>query len=187
MTYKMKPIDFKGKPYIEVHERIKYFKSEHPNGAIMTELLSNEGGICIFKATVSIDDKIVSTGHAYEVEGSSFINKTSYIENCETSSVGRALGIFGIGIDAGIASAEEVKNAESNQKLKLMTQKQSDKLIDFCKREKLDAKEMAKDFGITKKMRAVQFDNSFRQLEKAVSSGDIGFRFAVPEGDDELL
>ena len=187
MTDKMKSIDFKGKPYIEVHERIKYFKLEHPNGAIATELLSNEGGICIFKATVCIDGKTVSTGHAYEVEGSSFINKTSYIENCETSSVGRALGMLGIGIDAGIASADEVKNAENNQTLKLMTTKQSEKLIDFCKREKLDAKQMAVDFGITKKMRAVQFDNSFRQLEKAVKSGEIGFRFAVPEGDDELL
>ena len=48
-------------------------------------------------------------------ENSSFINKTSYIENCETSAVGRALGMAGIGIDTAVASAEEVQNAINNQ------------------------------------------------------------------------
>ena len=52
---------------------------------------------------------------AYEKEGSTFINKTSYIENCETSAWGRALGNLGIGIDTSIASAEEVQNAVLNQ------------------------------------------------------------------------
>ena len=53
--------------------------------------------------------------HAYEKEGSTFINKTSYIENCETSAVGRALGFLGIGIDGSVASADEVKTAILNQ------------------------------------------------------------------------
>ena len=44
----------------------------------------------MFKAEVIVDDVLVATGHAYEKEGSSFINKTSYIENCETSAIGRA-------------------------------------------------------------------------------------------------
>ena len=55
-------------------------------------------------------------------EDSNFINKTSYIENCETSAVGRALGIFGIGVDTSIASAEEVLNAINNQKDKTAKQ-----------------------------------------------------------------
>ena len=62
-----------------------------------------------------VEGVLVATGHAYEKEASSFINKTSYIENCETSAIGRALGVYGIGIDASLASAEEVVNAVNNQ------------------------------------------------------------------------
>ena len=54
-------------------------------------------------------------GYAQEKESSSFINKTSFIENCETSAVGRALGMCGFGIDTSIASYEEVQNAINNQ------------------------------------------------------------------------
>ena len=62
-----------------------------------------------------VEGNVRATGYAYEKEGSTFINKTSYIENCETSAIGRALGIFGIGIDGSVASAEEVRNAKANQ------------------------------------------------------------------------
>ena len=106
----------KGKDYVEVNQRIKAFRSVCPNGAIVTELLSCENGVCIFRATVLDDEKrIIGTGTAYEKEGSTMINKTSYIENCETSAVGRALGMCGFGIDTSIASAEEVQTAILNQ------------------------------------------------------------------------
>lgn len=59
--------------------------------------------------------KVLSKAYAYEKENSSFINKTSFIENCCTSSTGRALGYIGIGIDTSIASAEEVQNAMQQQ------------------------------------------------------------------------
>lgn len=95
----------------------------YPEGRIETEMKSNENGICIFKAIVSNKEgNILGTGTAYEKENSSFINKTSYIENCETSAVGRALGMCGIGIDTSIASAEEVANA--------IQQQDSEKIID---------------------------------------------------------
>ena len=113
-------IDVKGKPYMEVNQRIKAFRMLYPAGSIRTEILSNEGGVCIIKATVGYTDEsgdflILGTGTAYEKEGSTFINKTSYIENCETSAVGRALGMAGLGIDTSVASAEEVQNAIANQ------------------------------------------------------------------------
>ncbi len=111
----MKTIDIKGKEYVMVNERIKEFRKLHKDGAILTEMISNENGVCIFKAMIYIGDTVVAVGHAYEKESSSFINKTSYIENCETSAVGRALGMLGIGIDVSIASAEEVGNAVNNQ------------------------------------------------------------------------
>lgn len=109
----------KDKPYIEVNERIKAFRSICPGGSILTEMLSNENGVCVFKATICDEEmRVLGTGTAYEKETSSYINKTSYIENCETSAVGRALGMCGFGIDTSIASAEEVQNAILNQEPK---------------------------------------------------------------------
>lgn len=111
----IKTTDIKGKDYAEVNQRIKAFRMLFPLGTIKTELLNNENGICIFKATVTNNETILGTGTAYEKEGSSFINRTSYIENCETSAVGRALGMAGFGIDTSVASAEEMQNAEIQQ------------------------------------------------------------------------
>ena len=113
---KFKTVDIKGKEYVEVNERVKYFVREYAGWSIETELLSNVDEICVFKATIKNENgRVMATGHAYEKESSSFINKTSYIENCETSAVGRALGFLGIGIDTSIASSDEVANAVKNQ------------------------------------------------------------------------
>lgn len=107
--------NIKGKEYAEVNQRVKAFRTLYPEGFITTEILCREGGLCIIKATVGhyTDGKsvILATGTAYEKEGSSQINRTSYIENCETSAVGRALGMAGFGIDTSIASADEMNNA----------------------------------------------------------------------------
>lgn len=114
---KLKTIEIKGKLYVEVNERIKYFRENYKEYSIITEIIKLEEGICVMKAQILDRAGIVlSTGHAYEKEDSTFINKTSYIENCETSAVGRALGNLGIGIDTSVASAEEVQNAINNQK-----------------------------------------------------------------------
>ena len=108
--------DIKGKEYAEVNQRIKAFRMLYPTGSITTEMLNNENGVCVFKATITDGiGCVLATGTAYEKENSTFINKTSYIENCETSAIGRALGIAGFGIDTSVASAEEVQNAMANQ------------------------------------------------------------------------
>lgn len=112
---KLKTINIKGKEYVEVNERIRAFRELYPKGSIMTEMVSNQDGMCVFKTNIIVDNQILATGHAYEREGSTFINKTSYVENCETSSIGRALGVLGIGIDTSVASAEEVGNAIAQQ------------------------------------------------------------------------
>jgi hypothetical protein len=112
----IRTMDVKGKEYAEVNQRIKAFRSICPGGAIVTEMLSNDNGMCVFRATIMDEEmRILGTGTAYEKETSSYINKTSYIENCETSAVGRALGMCGFGIDTSIASAEAVQNAILNQ------------------------------------------------------------------------
>jgi hypothetical protein len=116
----IKTTDIKGKEYAEVNQRIKAFRQVYPTGSIQTVMVSNENGVCVFQAVVGYNNEngvyqILGTGTAYEKESSSFINKTSYIENCETSAVGRALGMCGFGIDTSVASAEEVQNAINNQ------------------------------------------------------------------------
>ena len=112
----IKTTDIKGKEYAEVNQRIKAFRMVFPNGSISTEILFLADGIVTMKATVCNEEgQILGTGTAQEKETSSYINKTSYIENCETSAVGRALGMCGFGIDTSVASAEEVQNAIHNQ------------------------------------------------------------------------
>ena len=132
----IKTTDIKGKEYAEVNQRIKAFRMVYPQGFIIPHLTSNKDGVCVFTAEVGYyvehntiaEDKngkkyqdtylekvVLGVGTAYEKEDSTFINKTSYIENCETSAVGRALGMAGFGIDVSVASAEEVANAMQNQ------------------------------------------------------------------------
>ena len=111
-------VKIQGKEYMEVAERLSKFRDKHPSGQIVTEILSMENGIITMKASVLIDGVTIATGHAQEKEGSTFINKTSFVENCETSAVGRALGIFGIGLLDSVATANEVMNAQANQKPK---------------------------------------------------------------------
>lgn len=115
----MKTVNIKGKEYVEVNERVKYFRTskEFEGWSIETKLLKFSEGVCVVKATVlNTEGRKMAEGLAYEREDSTFINKTSYLENCETSAVGRALGFLGIGIDTSIASSDEVANAMNNQK-----------------------------------------------------------------------
>lgn len=165
-----KGIDVKGKEYIEVNQRIKAFRSICPGGSITTVMLSNENGVCVFQATVCDENmKVLGTGTAYEKETSSFINKTSYIENCETSAVGRALGMCGFGIDTSIASAEEVQNAIRNQgeqpKGKQMTPREM--LIARLHELGIDVNAYAKANNLNAKTPPETFMRLLKELENA--------------------
>jgi hypothetical protein len=117
-NYKFKTTNIRGKQYVEVNERIKFFRQEeqYKNWSLITEFTVLDEGQCVCRASiVDADNRIISVGHAHEVQGSSNINKTSYVENCETSAIGRALAMLGIGIDTSIASANEVSDAIAKQ------------------------------------------------------------------------
>lgn len=108
----MKTINFKGKEYVEVKERVKYFNETYKNGSIATERLNVEGKE-YFKATVTPDvanPLRIFVGHSQASfdDISSFVNKTSATENSETSAVGRALAMMGIGVIDSIASMDEI-------------------------------------------------------------------------------
>jgi hypothetical protein len=105
------------KDYVEVNVRIQKFYEKYPDGSIQTEIVSWEDGVIVMKAYAfrTPDDPRPATGHAYEKEGSTQVNRTSALENCETSAVGRALALLGFEIKKSVASKEEVENAIHQQ------------------------------------------------------------------------
>ena len=112
----IKKIDIKGKEYAEVPQRVTAFRKLFPNGSLTSEIVYLENGMVVIKATACDGDgNVLATGHAYEKENNGFINKTSYIENCETSAWGRCLSALNLGSDTSMASAEEVLNAQKQQ------------------------------------------------------------------------
>ena len=115
----MKTINIHGKQYVEVKERIKYFRENFKDWSLTSEVIDLTEDRCVIKATISNEKgRVIASGIAYENKGSSYINKTSFIENCETSAWGRALANIGIGLDVAIASADEVLNAKAQDKSK---------------------------------------------------------------------
>lgn len=109
--------DIKGKEYAEVNQRILAFWELFPDGRIETIKSHDDGQRCDFTCNVYRkfeDEKPIATGHAFETK-QGMINTTSYVENCETSAIGRALGILGIGATKALASAEEVQQAIEQQ------------------------------------------------------------------------
>lgn len=112
---KLKTINIKGKEYVQVHERILAFHDLYPKGSI-TSKYELHGNMWIVVSTVTPDTESPSrvfTGMAQEIIGEGMVNKTSSLENAETSAVGRALGMLGIGILEGVASADEVVKANN--------------------------------------------------------------------------
>lgn len=119
----MPKIDIKGKDYIDVASRVQAFRKLIPNGSIETNIEFLQDGVVTMSATIRDEEgRLLAKDYAQEKENSSFINKTSFIENCSTSATGRALGLLGIGSTQSIASADEVQNAILNQQNAILNQ-----------------------------------------------------------------
>ena len=172
--------EIKGNQYAEVSQRIKAFRMVYPTGAIKTEIISLENGVCVIKATAGYNNEgrfdgdrtefvVLGTGIAYEKENSSFINKTSYIENCETSAVGRALGMCGFGIDTDVASADEVQNATLQQEAeKPITAEQRKALAKMMKEDEIPESYIGELYGVSeiKELNGAKFMNLVNNWEK---------------------
>lgn len=109
------------KGYAQVNERIKAYRKVYPTGSIITQIEELRDDYVRIRAEVRDEaGSFISTGTASEMlTGDSkkdYINKTSMIENCETSAVGRALGFAGFGVDTAIASAEDIERSKQKNK-----------------------------------------------------------------------
>lgn len=112
---KDKAIKIQGKEYVLVADRIIYFNNEYDHGSITTQLISDPtSDHIIVKATVkpNANEQREFTGYSQAVVGQGYINKTSALENAETSAVGRALAMMGIGVIDSVASADELNKAK---------------------------------------------------------------------------
>lgn len=139
----IKKIDFKGKPYALVSERVKAFRTMCPNGTIKTEIvnISNAGEkneVVTIRATIEDAGKIIATGTAQETKGAGYVNGTSHIENCETSAIGRALGFVGLGAD-NISSADELVNALKQQNKMQEVKPGQDIAVEYATEEQINA------------------------------------------------
>lgn len=110
---KSKAINIKGKAYVLVQDRVLFFNEEYKNGSIATDY-ELKGDTYHFKAVVTPDSskpERTFTGHSQATIGDGMVNKAAAMENAETSAVGRALAMMGIGVIESIASADEMNKA----------------------------------------------------------------------------
>lgn len=132
-VHQFKTTNIKGKDYVQVNDRILFFRNEpkYVGWSLESEILSLDAESCVIRATIrNAEGSIVAQGLAQEDRSSSYINKTSFVENAETSAWGRALANLGIGIETSIASAQEVSMAIAKQESpkQALTQDIADKM-----------------------------------------------------------
>lgn len=108
-------VSIHGKDYKTVAYRVKEFRKEYPDFTIQTDLVEANDVLVIVKASIfNTESRLLATGYAEEVRAASKINRTSALENAETSAIGRALSALGLG-GSQYASADELVNALQQQ------------------------------------------------------------------------
>ena len=176
----MKTINIHGKQYVEVKERIKYFRENFKDWSLTSEVIDLTEDRCVIKATISNEKgRVIASGIAYESKGSSYINKTSFIENCETSAWGRALANIGIGLDLAIASADEVLNAKAQDKPKKLSKSKLDNgqlqamIVAIGKGESDKVKKRLPFYNLTKEQQA-KLDELMSDKKEEKTNGVLG-------------
>lgn len=120
-------VNIHGKEYKTVAKRVQEFRDQYKDYTILTEIVQIDEEKCVMKASICRlaqdgNGTVLATGHGCEFKAASQINRTSYVENCETSAIGRALACFGLG-GTEFASADEVANAIHQQTADKSSQK----------------------------------------------------------------
>lgn len=192
---KSKAINIKGKKYVLVSDRINYFNKNYSKGFIQTKLLSGpEAELVVIKAKITPDiatpDRYF-VGHSQARWGKGYINKTAALENAETSAVGRALAMMGIGVIDSVASADEVNKAEKSDPIMKATKGMGmDKPASEAQRKMIFA--VAKQKGLevekTKKVVKSYFKlKSFNDLTMAQAKKTIDNLLKRPDIDGDQI
>ena len=104
--------------YEPVAARHARWLAQNPNGRTITHMVSTPGAdICVIRAELWLEDVCIATGYAEEVRGAGNVNRTSHVENCETSAVGRALA------NAGMAGSDVSKRPSREEMAKVQNTK----------------------------------------------------------------
>jgi hypothetical protein len=159
----MKSVNIKGKEYITVNERLIFFRSQpqYKGWRISEDVVSLDEKEGLFKVTIiNLEGFEMAVAHAQEYRDSSYINKTSFVENGFTSALGRALGYLGIGIDTAIASADEVQTAVNNQPKDDRSWLNETQLIATLKGTKEQAEKVVANYKMKKEYRT-KINNQF--------------------------
>jgi len=110
-------VNIHGKEYKTVAKRVQEFRESEISRfwTINTDVVKIDDDQVLIKASIiNNEGRVIATGHGHELRTASQINKTSYVENAETSAIGRALAGLGLG-GTEFASANEVANAIHQQ------------------------------------------------------------------------
>lgn len=143
-------IPLKNKNYAPVNERIKAFRKVYPTGSIMTDIESqNEESITMITTVRDEDKNIIATGRASEKRSENGINSVRLVENCETSAIGRALGIAGFGVDTAVASAEDMEKVDETKEFAIAN-KITIPMKEALNQAKLTINELYKKMGMRK-------------------------------------
>ena len=181
MEKKLETINIKGKAYVTVNERLKAFRTsaEFAGWQLVTKLHHLDESVCVMEAQIiNKEGVIMANGFARELrtQSGSMVNATSYVENCETSAWGRALGNIGIGIDQAICSAQELLYALEQQNKPADAHKPAQSVIIPKKEEQ--AAEQAKKRELTETER-LEFEQACIDMDNAESREQVNKTYQI--------
>lgn len=175
-------INIHGNEYETVASRVQKFRETYKNWCLETKIVVNTENNVVIEARISDETgRLVANGHAEEFRNSSHINKTSALENAETSAWGRALANLGLA-GVHIASADEMKHAVKTQakshpastsqktnygnSKKKITEKQDAWLNKILQSKIISTQEFLKDYNVDK-TKDLTMDGFNEVIEKA--------------------
>ena len=166
--------NIRGKEYQTVALRVQKFREAHPAYALTSTVVYRDEECVVMQATIADETgRVLANGHAEEYRKSSQVNKTSALENAETSAIGRALAAFGFG-GTEFASANEVQNAihqQGNQPSGGMPDDEYNRLTAKMKTAGVAAAKLHETFGVLdlRQLNQEQYGAAMKRLDKTIA------------------